>query len=128
MATLNEFANEMAQLSRQFGKNLENALEQAANRAGEVLVLTTPVVTGEARAGWHASIGAAVNGPRHLRDKRGQPTIDKIKRVTRRYRAGQTLFITNGVPYIVILNDKRDMVGRAERAAVSLLSKFKFIP
>lgn len=125
--TLSEFADNMDRLSRTVGKNIERAIGEAAGRAGEVAVLTTPVVTGQARAGWNPSIGSAENGPLHLRDKRGQPTIFRIKRLVTRYKAGQSFFITNGVPYIETLNKNRDMLGRATRAATALLEKFKYL-
>ena len=91
------------------------------------MVLTTPVKTGRARGGWTASIGASVDGPLHRLDPRGPPTINAIKRVTLRFKPGMDLYISNGVPYIGILNRNRDMLGRATRAAITLLRRFKYL-
>jgi len=121
------FADRMDKLSRVVGKNIERAVSGSARRAAIAAVSSTRVKTGMARAGWNASIGASVDGPLHLRDKRGPKTLERIRRVTLRYKAGQELFLSNGVPYIGGLNNQDDMSGKAVKAAVVFLRNFKFL-
>ncbi len=121
------FADRMDKLSRVVGKNIERAVSGSARRAAIAAVSSTRVKTGRARAGWNASIGTSVDGPLHLRDKRGPKTLEGIRRVTLRYKAGQELFLSNGVPYIGGLNNLDDMSGKAAKAAVSFLQNFKFL-
>jgi len=129
MATtdLAEFADRMDKLSQVVGKNIGRAISGSTRRAAIAAVGSTRVKTGRARAGWNASIGASVDGPLHLRDKRGLPTVERVRRVTLRYKAGQVMYLSNGVPYIGGLNRADDMSGRAVKAAVDFLRTFKFL-
>ncbi len=121
------FADRMDKLSRVVGKNIERAISGSARRAAFAAVRSTRVKTGRARAGWNASIGVSVDGPLHLRDKKGPKTLERIRRVTLRYKAGQELFLSNGVPYICGLTNADNMSGKAARAAIDFLKRFKFL-
>ena len=129
MATTNlaDFADRMDKLSQVVGKNIQRAISGSTRRAAIAAVSSTRVKTGRARAGWNASIGASVDGPLHLRDKRGPATLERIRRVTLRYKAGQVMYLSNGVPYIGGLNNADDMSGKAVKAAIDFLNNFKFL-
>lgn len=129
MATTNlsEFADRMDKLSRVVGKNIERAVSGSTRRAANVAIFSTRVKTGRARAGWNASIGASTDGPLHLRDKGGSKTVERVRRVTLRYKAGNVMFLSNGVPYIGGLNNQDNMSVKAVKAAVDFLKSFKFL-
>ena len=100
-----EFSRRMLFVAKNFSRNVEDTVRKAAIAADEALVLSTPVDTGRARGNWQASIGT----PQELiaagiRDP--STTLDDGRQIISQWKLGiGPIFITNGVPYIVPLEE-----------------------
>ena len=78
------------------------------------VVIATPVDTGRARSNWIAEIGGPAQGVRsaYVEGKEGstagpnaQRAIEQARAVVAQYKTGDTVHITNNLPYIGRLND-----------------------
>jgi len=69
------------------------------------VILKTPVDTGRARANWQVTIGAIASGTVEIDDKRGTATIGKATAASRGFKAGDTIYLTNNLPYIMRLEE-----------------------
>lgn len=67
------------------------------------IIMATPVDTGRARANWMMSIGTLNTTITYDVDENGQPTVDKGVASLSDYKGGQSIFITNSLPYIMRL-------------------------
>ncbi len=83
---------------------LQRVIEDVGTAIGEELVRATPVDTGFARANWRPSLNAPASVPISQLDPSGAATIAKIATVSKRWKPGDVLFITNNAPYIAALN------------------------
>lgn len=114
MADLRRFAGRI----RVVGKRVEdnaNALTRKVGLAVDAaVVMATPVDTGRARSNWQVALDAAPEGTREAYSEgsegstagpNAQAAIDQGKQVIAGYRSGQTIHITNNLPYIGRLND-----------------------
>jgi hypothetical protein len=94
----------MAVLGQRIAKGIEGYVADVAKSIGEELVPTTPVKTGLARGNWRPSLRVPVSAATSLADPTGRATIARIASVGNQYRLGETMFITNHLPYIRSLN------------------------
>ena len=71
------------------------------------VVMETPVDTGRARGNWQASVSSPVDSTTDKVDKDGETTTysETIKIDGMSVPQGQTIWITNNVPYIEMLED-----------------------
>jgi hypothetical protein len=81
-----------------FGRNI--ALELFRR-----VIYKTPVDDGPARANWQVSIGAAATGTVELSDKDGSATMARATAASRGFRAGDIIYLTNNLPYIMKLEE-----------------------
>lgn len=122
------------QLDDAYQKKVVERLEQAVRYVslwfwGDVK-LNTPVDTSRARSNWHIDLNSIQ--VRFFEPNEGQ-TADAASSVIASYKLGQTVFISNNLPYIARLNDGyslqapagfvQDSVVRAENAANRKYSK-----
>lgn len=63
------------------------------------IVLRSPVDTGRFRGNWQLTIGAVPDNTIELNDATGQATISKAMAASQNIRAGQSVFLTNNLPY-----------------------------
>lgn len=83
---------------------VERLVGEIIEEIGRELVPATPVDTGFARANWRPSINAPATSPLSFLDPSGAATIGQIVTVGKRWRIGDTAYITNQAPYIGELN------------------------
>jgi len=77
-----------------------------ALEATKGVVLMTPVDEGRARGNWNVATGSPDKTESEERkDKDGGPTIGRALTIVREIQVGDTIFITNSVPYILPLED-----------------------
>jgi len=85
----------------------ELACKKVAMDVLSACVMATPVDTGRARGNWQASVGSTIDTEVDKSDKGGQSTATagalEINQMSVPF--GQTIFITNNVPYIERLED-----------------------
>ena len=83
--------------------NADAAVRLVAEEVAERVIDRTPVLEGEARGGWKASVGAYVPTPTGRLDKAGAETMAAIKSDLTNVKAGDVVFITNHEPHAIAL-------------------------
>jgi len=147
----------MANDLRSFGKrmkrrasNVERNVNTVARKVCIVLhrelVLATPVDTGTARSNWIVSLGSPANGTRKAykphpkgsgagigESANASAALEAGAAVIARRKAGQSLFVSNNLPYIQRLDEGHsaqapaNFVKRAILQANALLKKIKVL-
>ena len=120
----------MRRRGRQVEENTIRACRKAASDALQVAAISTPVLTGFARGNWNASVGRpdfTTRNPVIAADVAGANFAQVITASTVKINSwavtdGSPMFIANGTPYIVELEDGyspkgRDMAKKAVLAA-----------
>lgn len=64
------------------------------------VIYKTPVDTGRARSNWQVTIGTTASGTVEIDDKSGAATMGKAVADSRGFKAGDTIYLTNNLPYI----------------------------
>lgn len=114
MATLKGFANRMRVVARGVPGNADALVRKVALAVDRVVVTQTPVDTGRARANWQAAIGAAPTGevgqyPAGTGGATGAAAaaqaMAQAQGVVAGYKGGETIHLTNNLPYIQRLNE-----------------------
>ena len=82
----------------------ERKLDEVARRVVfemfQRIVFKTPVDEGRARSNWQASIGSPETGTVEAPDKSGNATIARAKAILASANAGDTIYLSNNLPYI----------------------------
>ena len=80
----------------------ELATKKVAMDVLAAVVMETPVDTGRARGNWQASVSSPASSPTNKKDKDGETTVhsETFKIDGMSVPQGQTIWITNNVPYI----------------------------
>lgn len=114
MATMKGFANRMRVIARAVPGNADAIVRKVAMAVDRVVVTTTPVDTGRARANWQAAIGAAPGGEvgAYPAGKGGATgaaaaaqAMAQANGVIAGYKGGDVIHLTNNLPYIGRLNE-----------------------
>lgn len=105
MADLRQFAGRIRVTGKRVEDNAQALVRKVAVAVDGAVVIATPVDTGRARANWQVAIGATPTGVVDAVDKSGQAAISQGESVISRYKGGDTVHITNNLPYIGRLND-----------------------
>jgi hypothetical protein len=69
------------------------------------IIYKTPVDTGRARANWQVAIGTPAAGTVEIDDKSGNATVSKATAKSAGFKAGDTIYLANNLPYIRRLED-----------------------
>ncbi len=114
MADLRTFAGRIRLIGKRIEENSDVLTRKVAVAVDGAVVLATPVDTGRARSNWQVEIDSAASGTieAHVPGKEGstggpnaQMAMDLGKERIADYKSGQTIHITNNLPYIGRLND-----------------------
>jgi hypothetical protein len=112
MGDLKEFAERMNELGQNVADNADKLVRDVAMAVDAVVVVSTPIRTGRARANWQPALDQIPTGVRYpsplkppTPDSGAQESIDTARDVISQYKAGQTIHITNNLPYIKKLNE-----------------------
>jgi hypothetical protein len=81
------------------------------------VIYKTPVDTGRARANWQVTIGAQAGGTVELNDKSGGATMSKATAASAGFKAGDTIYLTNNLPYIRRLEE-----GSSQKAPAGMVA------
>lgn len=105
----------MTVLAKGLGRNVNQLTRKVALAADQALVLGTPVDTGRARSNWQVSLGQPAAGERDPyaagqalginEGANAQAAIAQGAGVIGSRSEGQSVFISNNLPYIERLND-----------------------
>lgn len=99
------FARRMRQIAREIEPAVGGAVNTAAGLILATVIPATPVDTGRARGNWQVSIGVAIRSEIERLDKTGAGTLNQGRSQISMRPPGQTIYISNNVPYIGRLNE-----------------------
>jgi hypothetical protein len=69
------------------------------------VIYKTPVDDGPARASWQVTIGTPATGTVELSDKDGSATMSRATAASAGFKAGDTIYLTSNLPYIMKLEE-----------------------
>ena len=69
------------------------------------VIYKTPVDKGRARANWQVTIGTTASGTVEIDDRNGGATMSKATAASAGFKAGDTIYLTNNLPYIMKLEE-----------------------
>jgi hypothetical protein len=69
------------------------------------VIYKTPVDKGPARASWQVTIGTPATGTVKLSDKDGNATMSRAVAASAGFKAGDTIYLTSNLPYIMKLEE-----------------------
>lgn len=99
------FAKDIAAWSDKTRVKIETAIRKIALDVFTEVVLKTPVDEGTARGNWLVAIGEIPTGTIEFDDPTGTATISKIQAETMKLQAGEVIYLTNSLPYILRLEN-----------------------
>lgn len=127
MATLEIFAKNMNQLAANVQSRVPALLKEISINIVDDVATANPVLTGQSSSNWKTAIGAPDltydMGPNA---RAGQQSVDDAKAALSALAMGQTVYISNSVPYIIELNNgssAKAPAGFVEMAIVSSLQR-----
>jgi hypothetical protein len=91
-------------IKRKVDENLDKTVRATAMAAMRALTMETPVDTGRAKNNWNADINAVDASITETANPSADGT-DKINAALASYKQGDTVFISNNLPYIRRLNE-----------------------
>lgn len=83
--------------------NASKLVRKVALAVDATLVSSTPVDTGRARSNWQANIGSPASGT--LEPMPAQAAVTLATATIATYKSGETIHLTNNLPYIGALNN-----------------------
>lgn len=133
--TLKDLAADLRKYSASLPARSNGTVEQAVLTMIYYLVYQTPVDTSQALSNWQVALGVPVETARSAfyggeggstRNASAQATIAACRRVLEQRKPGQTVYISNVLPYIGALNDGSSLQnpGGFVEAAVLLGQKY----
>lgn len=99
------FGLDLDRFAKKAGANADQVIRKVAIDMTSRIVLRTPVDTGRARANWTVSLGSPVYASGVQVDKTGAATISRGTAALGAFKAGPSIWIANGLPYIERLED-----------------------
>lgn len=99
------FDKEAKKIEVKLGEVTLEKMQKVALTIDSVLVLSTPVDKGRARANWLPSLNQPETKVLEEEDKTGTKTISKAEALMLTVNIDDTIYISNNVPYIGKLND-----------------------
>ncbi len=102
---MGQFGDNVTKYAETRAKELEVGARRVVFELFRRVILKTPVDTGRARGNWQTQIGAAPSSVKVLEatDPRGSAAINAASQVASRFPIGETVWILNNLPYILVL-------------------------
>lgn len=99
-----KFVVEVDKFAKSIGVTIKQAQEKVAYDLFSMIVKATPVGTGRAKGNWIPSSGTPVyDFDPERKDKDGSSTLAKMSSILESHKEGESIFITNSTPYILML-------------------------
>lgn len=93
------FAENLNKLCERAGKKAELVVRRAALELQSGMIEKSPVDTGRFKGNWQCGIGAMNADTSQGEDKSGQGAIGRTAATLAGWRPGQTIWLTNSLPY-----------------------------
>jgi hypothetical protein len=103
MAPANEFSRRIRKRSQEINWGANDVVKRAALAIDKAVIFATPVDTGRARSNWRAALGGPFT--KQLDETSATGAIGQAESVINGRGPGQTIYISNNVPYIRRLNE-----------------------
>ena len=97
------FALDLAKFAQQAQEAIDETLQEVVIELGNSLIRMSPVDTGRFRGNWQFSIGAPAGGGLDTTDPSGNEASARIVGDSILFKAGETAFIVNNLPYAIPL-------------------------
>jgi hypothetical protein len=94
------FEDDLRKFERKTTRKLTQVGRKVALELFKRVIYKTPVDSGRARANWQVTIGAQASGTVEIDDKSGGATMSKATAASAGFKAGDTIYLTNNLPYI----------------------------
>jgi hypothetical protein len=94
------FEDDLRKFERKTTRKLTQVGRKVALELFRRVIYKTPVDTGRARANWQVTIGTPAAGTIEIDDTNGGATMSKATAASAGFRAGDTIYLTNNLPYI----------------------------
>jgi hypothetical protein len=94
------FADDVNKFQRKTVNKMDQVVRKVALELFTRIIYKTPVDTGRARANWQVSIGTPAAGTVEIDDKSGNATVSKATAKSAGFKAGDTIYLANNLPYI----------------------------
>tara|TARA_R110000796_G_scaffold19198_4_gene57529 strand:+ start:1120 stop:1530 length:411 start_codon:yes stop_codon:yes gene_type:complete len=101
-------------------RNLTQVGRKVALEMFKRVIYKTPVDTGRARANWQVTIGSQASGTVEIDDKSGGATMSKATAASAGFKAGDTIYLTNNLPYIRKLEEGSSQQAPAGMVALTV--------
>lgn len=98
-----DFARRMRKIAANLEGNSEELIKRVALAVDSNVVIATPVDSGRARSNWQAAIGTPTRSK--VEPRSAAATIAEAQGVIEGYREGDTIYLSNNLPYIRRLNE-----------------------
>ena len=99
----NSFSADISKFAKKFNADVKTVIRKISFEAFSRIVLRTPVDTGRARANWGVQPGTPITFAIEAQDKSGSATLAATANGTLSWECQGSLFFTNNVPYIGVL-------------------------
>lgn len=93
------FRVDFARLLQKAGDKADLVVRKTALELQTSMVSMSPVLTGRFKNNWQSGIGSVNTDTSADEDKSGAGAISRTVAVLQGWRAGQTIFLTNSLPY-----------------------------
>jgi hypothetical protein len=97
------FAIQLAEFAEQAKEAIDSTLREVVIEIGNSVIRMSPVDTGRFRGNWQFSIGAPAPGTLDVVDKDGSAAMARIEGDSLLFKAGETAYIVNNLPYAIPL-------------------------
>ena len=130
---LGQFSRRIKTIANNLEVNVDREVIKVAGLAQQVVVTSTPVDTGRARANWQASLDSPITFPIDDEDPGGGATVALNDSVISARKSNQTIYISNNLDYIKALNEgwsaqaPAGFVQKAVQAAISYIKSVRVI-
>jgi hypothetical protein len=101
--TPDQFSKRFTILAKNLGESIDETVRKVALAIDRDVVMSTPVDTGRARGNWIVTLNSPASGYNWNRFG-ADVAIAQAGQVIAGYKSGDTIYITNNLPYIIPLN------------------------
>jgi hypothetical protein len=94
------FEDDLNKFQRKTVNKMDQVVRKVALELFTRIIYKTPVDTGRARSNWQVSIGTPASGTVEIDDKSGNATVSQATAKSAGFKAGDTIYLANNLPYI----------------------------
>jgi hypothetical protein len=93
------FSGDIEKWREKVRKRMDTAVRKVALDLATECIMRSPVLTGRFKGAWNVAVGAPNHGIADITDQDGGATIARAEAAVNHFAAGQTLYVSNALPY-----------------------------